>query len=177
MAANAVAPQVVKAAALNDIGPVVDPSGLNRIATYTGADVRFPDMANARRGVQGMFGAAYPGLDDAGWEDFVQRLFRWDEAARAWVLDYDLNLSLPIKEQAAAAAPPADLWPLYRMLRDKPVLVLRGALSDVLSAEIFERMSEDMPNVTRFAVPNRGHVPLLDEEPAAGAVDAFLAHV
>lgn len=177
MAANAVAPKAVRAAILNDIGPVIDPTGLTRIATYTGADVRFPDLATASQGIQGLFRPAYPDLDQAGWEDFVRRLFRWDEPAKAWVLDYDLKLALPIKEQAASTAPPPDLWPLYRMLREKPVLVLRGALSDVLSAEVFDRMAEDMPNVQRFAVPNRGHVPLLDEEPVASVIDTFLANV
>ena len=68
------------------------------------------------------------------------------------------------------------MWPLWASLSDIPALVVRGALSDLLSsatlAEMERRHGADFASVE---VPGRGHAPLLDEPEAIGAIKAFLA--
>jgi pimeloyl-ACP methyl ester carboxylesterase len=54
------------------------------------------------------------------------------------------------------------------------MLVLRGALSDLLSAATVERMAREKPDLEHVTVPNRGHTPMLDEPECRQAIDAFL---
>jgi pimeloyl-ACP methyl ester carboxylesterase len=69
---------------------------------------------------------------------------------------------------------PLDLWPLWSAQHDVPTLAIRGAHSDILSAETFARMKREKPNLEQLTVPNRGHVPLLDEPECVAAIDSFL---
>ena len=55
------------------------------------------------------------------------------------------------------------------------MLVIRGALSDLLSAATVERMAREKPDLEQITVANRGHAPLLNEPECLAAIDAFLA--
>ena len=70
-----------------------------------------------------------------------------------------------------------DPWVLFRALRQFPVLALRGALSDVLSAETLDRMAGAHPDLTAVTVPGRGHPLTMNEPEVTEALDAFLAQV
>jgi len=181
MGLAAMVPHLLAGVILNDIGPDLDNSGLGRIAGYVGNDTRMPDFATAGAGLKAMFHGAYPDLADARWIEFAQRIFVADPARGDLRLDYDLALAKPIQQQAELQArgegPAFDLWPLFRALRGIPTLAIRGGLSDLLTADTFARMGDDMPRLARVTVPNRGHVPLLDEPECVGAIDAFLTHV
>ena len=174
-------PHLLAGVILNDIGPDLDNTGLARIAGYVGNDTRMPDLVTAGRGLKAMFQNAYPDLPEARWTEFAGRIFVADPGRGDLRLDYDLALAKPLQQQAELQAkgegPAFDLWPLYKGLREIPTLALRGALSDLLTAATFERMGDDMPKLTRATVPNRGHVPLLDEPECVAAIDAFLSHV
>lgn len=174
-------PQLLAGVILNDIGPDLDNTGLGRIAGYVGNDTRMPDFVTAGRGLKAMFQGAYPDLPEARWTEFAERIFVADPARGDLRLNYDLALAKPLQQQAELQAkgdgPAFDLWPLYKGLREIPTLAFRGGLSDLLTAATFERMGDDMPRLTRVTVPNRGHVPLLDEPECVAAIDAFLAHV
>jgi len=69
---------------------------------------------------------------------------------------------------------PLQMWPLYAQITGVPQLVIRGALSDLLSAATVERMAREKPDLEQLTVANRGHVPLLDEPECLAAIDAFL---
>jgi pimeloyl-ACP methyl ester carboxylesterase len=163
-------PMALAAVVLNDVGPEVDPTGLGRIAANLGRAVEFPDRAAAAAQLEISYRHAYPDLAAADWQAHVDRLLH-QRADGRFVLDYDPNLAKAV----ATAGPPRDLWPLFRALADLPVLAFRGMLSDVLSQATFERMAAEKPDLIRVAVPNRGHVPLLDEPACSAALDAFLA--
>jgi pimeloyl-ACP methyl ester carboxylesterase len=78
-------------------------------------------------------------------------------------------------ETEEGVAPP-DLWPLWQALGEKPVLVIRGALSDLLSVETVARMAAlHSGPFAHVDVPRRGHAPLLDEPVALAAMEPFLA--
>jgi pimeloyl-ACP methyl ester carboxylesterase len=177
MGVAATLPKLTKGVVLNDIGPDMDPTGIGRIAAYVGTPVFMPDFTVAGAALKAQFRGAYPDLAEERWPDFARRIFVNVPGKEGLELDYDLDIAKPIQQQVAANAPPPDLWPLFRMLRNIPVLAIRGALSDVLSASTFERMGQDMPKLTRLVVANRGHVPLLDEPEVVNAVEGFLQNV
>ena len=173
MLTAATAPQRVAAAILNDIGPEVDPVGLTRIASYVG---RFPPAhtwTEAVTLVRATYEFALPGLTDEQWLDYARRSYTDVDGVPR--LDMDPMIGEAVRSAPAAAAP--DLWPVFRTLGPVPTLVLRGATSDILSSATLDRMQAEKPDLVRVEVPNRGHVPLLDEPEAVGAIDAFLARL
>ncbi|MBM3556441.1 MAG: alpha/beta hydrolase, partial [Alphaproteobacteria bacterium] len=164
-------PTALAGVVLNDVGPVISRDGLARIAGYVGQPVVIASLAEGAARLKAQFGTAYPDLDDAGWRRMADQIFREETAGRL-VLDYDLSLGKAIAE--AAAAPPADLWPLFRGLRNIPTLGIWGVLSDVLSKETFERMKSEHPAMVAAEVKSRGHVPLLEEDELVPTLDGFL---
>jgi pimeloyl-ACP methyl ester carboxylesterase len=85
------------------------------------------------------------------------------------------NWDVRIIENLRRGGPVPDLWPIFRALSPRPVLAIRGALSDVLSAETFARMKTEMPSLEQYVLPGVGHAPTLDEPQAREVLDAFLA--
>ncbi|MDT8344430.1 MAG: alpha/beta hydrolase [Thermohalobaculum sp.] len=170
MGLAAKAPAMVSCLILNDVGPVVEPAGLAAIMDYLGREPGFADFAAAAAGLRRSYGAQVAGLDHADWLAFARRIYR-DEGGRP-ALDYDPRLRESV--EAAIAAGPADLWPLFDAI-EVPILVLRGANSDLLSAATLAQMQARKPGLIAVTVPDRGHVPFLDEPVAVAAIDAFLA--
>jgi pimeloyl-ACP methyl ester carboxylesterase len=77
----------------------------------------------------------------------------------------------------AAPSATANLWPFWKALRGIPMLAIRGAQSDILSAATFAKMKAENPQLQQLEVAGRGHVPLLDEPECIAAIDAFLAQI
>ena len=171
MSLGAAAPTMLAGVVLNDVGPVIEVSGIARIAGYVGIQQRFPDWNAAISGIQAG-PAAELGLSTAeAWDRFARQTFR--EVADGVVLDYDMALGKALR--AAAGRPLPDLWALFGSLAHVPVLALRGQRSDVLSAETFSAMAERRASLAQAVVPGVGHAPTLDEPTALEAIDAFLA--
>jgi len=171
MLTAATAPQRVAAAILNDVGPEVDPVGLARIASYVGRSPPAHTWDDAVALVRATYEFALPGLTDEQWRDYARRSYTDVDGSPR--LDMDPMIGEAVRSAPAAAAP--DLWPVFRTLGPVPTLVLRGATSDILSQATLDRMQAEKPDLVRVEVPNRGHVPLLDEPEAVSAIDAFLA--
>lgn len=170
---NATQPGRVAAAILNDIGPEVDPAGLARIASYVGRHPPAKTWPEAVAIVRATYEFALPGLTDEQWQDYARRSYTDVDGAPR--LDMDPMIGEAVRSAPAAAAP--DLWPVFAALGPVPALVLRGESSDILSSATLDRMQALKPDLVRVEVPNRGHVPLLDEPEAVAATDAFLARV
>jgi len=164
-------PARVRRIVLNDVGPEVDPAGLARIRGYAGKGAPVTTWAEAAARLRSIFGAAWPDLDPARWEALARRSYRTrpDGTIEA---DADPRIGDILRASPAAAG---DLWDLWRALKRVPTLALRGALSDVLSEATLARMLREKPDLQALTVPNRGHVPLLDETECLAAIDAFLA--
>ena len=155
---------------LNDMGPEVDPVGLDRIKAYAG---RLPPPKNwddAIAQTRSMFGSAWPNLSAQRWSVLTRRGYREDETG-ALRVDADPMIGEMLR---AAPAATADLWPFWRALRGIPLLVIRGAQSDILSAATFAKMKLENPELAQLEVAQRGHVPLLDEPECLAAIDGFL---
>ncbi len=166
-------PGIVKAAALNDIGPVIDPKGLKRIQGYVGGGGPYASWADAAEAIRAINGVAFP--NETGkdfWLAFARRICREEDGKV--ILDYDPNISKPV--QTGDVAPP-DLWPFFDALAPVPLLLVRGALTDLLSMETVEEMQRRSPHMQVAQVPAVGHAPLLTEAVAQDSLDAFLDQV
>ena len=166
-------PGRVAGVVLNDIGPEIDPAGLERISRYTGSLPGVRDWREACAQAREIYGNAWPGLDERRWERLARRAYR-EDAAGIPSLDMDPNIGRALRE---AAIDLGDPWDLFDSMRAVPVLVLRGAHSDILAAGTVERMRKRHPDLRDAVIANRGHVPLLDEPDSIAALDAFLETV
>lgn len=174
MALAAIRPQAVAAAVLNDIGPEVAPEGLARIAEYTGRKIEIRNWSDAAAYARDINAVAFPLYSDADWDAFARRIFR-DNAEGKPVLNYDPDISVPIRAAGATALVP-DLWPAFTALATgRPTLLVRGGTSDLLSADIAGRMREAAPAMAYVEVPGIGHAPMLDEPEARTAILGFLS--
>ncbi len=167
----AMQPARVSRLVLNDIGPEVNPAGLARIKAYVGKTTPVPDWEQAVTQSRAINGDAFPDFSEQQWLDFTRALYR-DEGG-SLVLAYDPAIATPIAAEEGAAVPP-DLWPLFESLA-LPVLVLRGALSDILAPECVQAMQSRGQDCHSLEIPRRGHAPTLNEPAARGAIDEFLA--
>ncbi|WP_298727870.1 alpha/beta hydrolase [uncultured Ferrovibrio sp.] len=165
-------PTALAGVILNDVGPEISETGRRRIAGYVGTQVHVPDYDAAADLWRQNYAGAYPRLDGEGWLKLAKATFTEDPQRSGLRLDYDLNIAVPLREQAHEPLP--DLWPLFRALRHVPLLALRGAFSDILTADTFVRMKREHAGMIAVTVPNVGHVPMLDETEAQSAIDAFL---
>jgi len=176
MALTAIKPQAVAAAVINDIGPEVAPEGLARIAEYTGRKIEIRNWADAAAYARDINAAAFPLYGDADWDAFARRTFREGEDGKP-VLNYDPDISVPIRAAGAAALIP-DLWPAFKALASgRPTLLVRGGTSDLLSHDIAGRMREAAPAMAYVEVPGIGHAPMLDEPAARAGILDFLAGI
>ena len=176
MALGAIKPKAVTAAILNDIGPSVSPEGLARIASYSGQPVETPTWADAAAYARRINEIAFPNHSDADWEAFARRIFR-DGTEGSPVLDYDPDIAVPIRAAGAKALVP-NLWPFFRRLaKKKPTLLIRGGTSDLLGADIVEKMRKAAPEMEYAEVPGIGHAPMLDEPEDKAAIFEFLAGI
>ncbi len=165
------APGLIARLVLNDVGPEIDPAGLERLRGYAGRSAPVGSWAEAVAQLRTIYGAAWPGLSEQRWQELARLSYRAD-AAGVPEPDADPLIGEPLRNNPAAAR---DLWPLWAALADLPVLAIRGAHSDILSAATLERMQRTRPGMRVLTVPDRGHPPLLDEPGCVEAIEEFLA--
>jgi len=166
-------PGLIAGAIINDIGPELDPRGLTRIQRYVGgASGPFADWSAAADAVRAINGEAFPKeTGQAFWEAFARRTCRELETGEV-VFDYDPAISKLARSSAVA---PPNLWPQFEALAASPLLLVRGAITDLLAASCVDDMRARAPHMAYAEVPDVGHAPLLTEPEAARAIDSFLA--
>ena len=168
--------KAVAAAILNDIGPEVAKEGLMRIAAYSGQPIDTATWAEAAAYVKLHNAVAFPHSTDADWEVFARRVFRVG-AEGSPELDYDPDIAVPIRAAGAKALVP-NLWPMFgRLARGRPVLLVRGETSDLLSETIAAKMRKRATKMDYVEVPGVGHAPMLDEAEAKAAIFPFLGEL
>jgi pimeloyl-ACP methyl ester carboxylesterase len=175
MTLMAIRPKAIAAAILNDVGPTIAPAGIARILTYVGKSPEVGSWEDATAYVRRINGVALPGLSNEDWQRFARRTFR--EGASGPELDYDPAITVPLGRPPSKLA----LWLtrlLFRRLtRKRPVMLIRGAISDVISDQIGNQMQRSAPTLERVDVPGVGHAPLLTEPAAVDAITRFLRTV
>jgi pimeloyl-ACP methyl ester carboxylesterase len=166
------APERIAGAVLNDVGPVLEPAGLARIANYVGQGRSYPTWMHAARALEEAQGSAYPQFGTDDWLAAAKRLMVLSSNGRI-VFDYDMKIAEPLARMQEGPGP--DLWPGIEALAGKPVLLLRGALSDLLSPVVLEQVLARLPGAEAVTLPDVGHAPTLDEPEALAAIERLLA--
>ncbi|MBV1691180.1 alpha/beta hydrolase [Novosphingobium sp. G106] len=167
------APERIVGAMLNDIGPVIEPAGLARIAGYVGQGRNFPTWMHAARAIEESQAIAYPDYEIDDWLAMAKRLMVLSSNGRV-VFDYDMKIAEPMQRASSSDVQP-DLWPGIEALAGKPLLLLRGALSDVLSEQTLSKMEAMLPGAEAVTLAGIGHAPTLDEPEAVAAIERLLA--
>lgn len=166
---TAQAPARIDRVVINDIGPEIDPKGIARISSYVGKTGPVANWKDAARQTAEINGIAFPDYTAADWMDMARNVYIQNGTAP--VLDYDPQISVGLADGSAAP----NLWPLFSVLALKPLLAVRGGLSDLLSENTFAEMSKRLPNLVPVVVPSRGHAPTLTEPDVLPAIDRFFA--
>lgn len=167
-------PERIAGAVLNDVGPEIEQAGLARVRTHVGLGRSFPTWMHAARGLREQAAAAYPDYAISDWLRLAKRLMALGSSGRI-AFDYDMKIAEPFQQHDGVAPP--DMWPAFRALGGRPVLVMRGELSDFLSAQTLDRMAREFPGIETVTVPRVGHAPTLDESEAQAAIGRLLAKI
>jgi pimeloyl-ACP methyl ester carboxylesterase len=170
MTVAAMAPQRIHAAILNDVGPQLSNVGLDRIKSYVGHGLRFGTWDEAAEAIANNNRHVPASYAHEDWVQMARRVCREDNGEIRF--DYDMAIALPF--ETSGPTPTIDMWPLFDALARKPLLVLRGEISDLLSADALEKMHAAAPGMRSATVSGVGHAPELSEPEAMVAIDEFL---
>jgi pimeloyl-ACP methyl ester carboxylesterase len=164
----------IAGAMLNDIGPVIDQAGIDRIGGYVGREVRFDSWDEAIETLEERNREVFPRWKRAEWERFAHRIMH--ETADGIGFQYDMRIADNFR--AATEGPQGANWHLYESLAGRPVTILRGALSDLLAQDIAQQMVERLNGDAELVVvPDVGHTPSLEEPESTAAMDRLLERV
>ena len=158
----------------NDIGPHIEMRAIHRIAATLGRKMKYSSFEDLASGLAHLLGFQFPAFGGKDWIRLAKQLASDQEGYV--VLDYDPALA----RQFASlddAAPAPDLWPLYEKLIDRPVMVLRGEHSDLLSPQTCQRMVECHPNARLRTIAGQGHAPVLWEREIQEEIAEFLENI
>jgi pimeloyl-ACP methyl ester carboxylesterase len=159
---------------LNDVGPEIEPTGLARIREYVGQGRSYETWVHAARALQDTNRDIYPGYGLPDWLRLAKRCMVIGTGGRI-VFDYDMNIADAFEAPEGPAPPPEAIWALFDALAARPLLVLRGAHSDILSAATAARMAARTGTVELVTIEGVGHAPTLDEPDAIAAIARLLA--
>ncbi len=163
-------PGALAGVAINDVGPDIDGDGLANIIDFLNTcDQSFPSWAAAVDSLRSFF-PNLPANDDEMWMKIARGTFRETDDGSI-IHDWDSGLLKPL----AASPPPSNLWPMFRSLRRLPLVVVRGALSDILSEQTLTAMSVAIPTLRAVTVAGVGHAPTLSEPEVEEAIGHALA--
>jgi pimeloyl-ACP methyl ester carboxylesterase len=164
----------MKGAILNDIGPEIGAKGADRIRSYVGQARSFETWMHAARTMVEAHGEVYPDFKLADWLRLAKRTCKLSNNGRI-VFDYDMKIAEPFKLPGGEAG--VDLWPVFESMTGVPLLVLRGATSDILEKATATKMAKKHGSATLVTIPRVGHAPSLDEPESLEAIKGFLAGV
>jgi pimeloyl-ACP methyl ester carboxylesterase len=169
-----VRPDLIAGVILNDIGPVIELEGLLRIKSYVGRMPVPRDYNEAAAILRTLFGSQFPRLTDAHWQISAQRSFRQENGRLMPTYDPALMATL---ETVTPDTPLPAMWPQFDALANVPLMVIRGALSDILSEQTVQQMKARHPSLEVVEVPDEGHAPLLIDPPTIARIETFIESV
>ncbi len=155
---------------LNDVGPVLERAGLEKIFDYVGRNPAAKSMAD----LVAKLPRTMPGFGNVPedrWRAFAERLYTQTDTGLHIRYDPELRTSF----LDAFEGPEADTWPLFDACAGLPLALVRGANSDLFSAESAAEMCRRRGDMIFAEVPDRAHVPFLDEAESLVAIRAWLA--
>ncbi len=157
---------------LNDIGPELDPGGLDHIMDFLGKRPQWKTIAEAAAALPD----ASDGFDNVPPERWMAEAnHRWIEKSDGLHLRYDPQLRDAVELTSHGDA--LDLWPFFDAMEDLPLGLTRGANSNLLSRDTAAEMRRRRPDMIYAEVADRGHIPYLDEPESLDALSKFLKAV
>jgi pimeloyl-ACP methyl ester carboxylesterase len=165
-------PGAIAGAVLNDIGPEIEPRGLMRIKGYVG---KLPEPRSFEEGadiLRRISGAHFPNVDADGWMAAAKR--GWREKKGRLATTYDPALARTLAT-VNPDKPIPTMWAQFEALTQVPLMVVRGANSDILSLETVEAMRGRHPDMDVVDIPDQGHAPMLAEPDIIAKIAQFAA--
>lgn len=161
----------IAAYVLNDIGPVIDPQGIERIKAYVGVGGSFPTWIHAARSLQAEHSDSFPDWQMDDWLAFAKKGMTVGGNGRI-VFDYDMKIAEPFRQSEGGGE--IDMWPAFEALGGRPGLLLKGEKSDLLDARTVADMKARMTGLASVTIPRVGHAPTLTEPDSLAAIDGLL---
>jgi|LauGreSBDMM110SN_4_FD.fasta_scaffold44949_2 pimeloyl-ACP methyl ester carboxylesterase len=157
---------------LNDVGPVIEKQGLTRIFDYLGTNPTAKTHAELAAKLPSLM-AGFSHVPPSRWLQEAQ--LHYTHSAEGLRITYDPDLRQAFL--AAMGGTSLDLWPLFDACAGLPLALLRGENSDLLSLNTAAEMRRRRPDMLFASIPNRAHIPFLDENESVALIHAFLAKV
>ena len=163
-------PNKVRRLVLNDIGAVIPVAGIHRIRAYVGKRTHFSSKAEAEQALRQIY-APFGIRDEAHWWHlFAHSMVTLDNGSVHLTYDPAIGASLAPPHETGDL----DLWPVWEAV-NCPVLLLRGAVSDILTSETAEQMKRGKPDVMMVELEGVGHAPSLMEESQISLIRHWLS--
>lgn len=160
-------PTALAGVVLNDVGPVLEPVTLGQVENFLGHDPALPGLEAAVAYLKANLPPLV--LDETGWQRFAAGTYRAGPDG-AWHPRWDIRIAQAM--QAGGAMP--DLWPAFGALAHVPLMLVRGALSTLLTEATARDMQAARGDMRLVEIAGTGHCPTLEEPDAVAALDAFL---
>ncbi len=163
--------EIFCAAILNDVGPRIELGALLEIRDSFAARRVYASFEDVAATLKSALARDFPKIDEAGWLKFARQASK--VTAEGVIFDHDPALDKPM-EAITADTPWPELWPLFAPLLDRPVLVLRGDNSRLLTQATLQDMAATHPDLSSLTIPDEGHAPLLWDSLSQRTIDDFL---
>lgn len=173
MAMAAAQPKLLAGVILNDIGPALEIGGLMKIKGYIADPPPRQTWDEAARGLKELFGTVFPSLTEDEWMAWARRAFR-EKSGGGLERTYDLKLSHTL-DGLDPANPLPQVWELFDAMAGVPLMLIHGALSDLLSRQGVQDMIARRPDIDLVTVQDQGHAPLLADKGTMDRIVAFCA--
>ncbi|MFT6694514.1 MAG: pimeloyl-ACP methyl ester carboxylesterase [Neolewinella sp.] len=168
-------PSVIQGLIINDIGPEVGVLGLDRLKKYVGKATPIANWHDAAKQSAEVNAIAFPAASEEDWLRFAKRTYLENKNGVP-VLAYDPKIAEPLNDEDNNTAAP-NLWSVYDQICDKPMLLIRGELSDILEPGCVEVMRQKNTKLEVSEIPGVGHAPMLSEPAAQISIESFLSGV
>lgn len=170
MLLGALRPALLAGVVLNDVGPVIEGTGLARIKNHLFGRRPVGSWDEAVVAVRETSEGRFPALDDGDWRALAKAYFAETPAGLAPQFDPKLVRTVDDVDFTEKIPP---LWPQFMSLARVPVLSIRGEFSDILSERTVKEMAERHPRFESVTVPGQGHAPLLNDTPTVERIFSF----
>ena len=167
-------PDLIAASVLNDVGPEVGLEGLRHIQSYLSSGTAPKTRSDAVARLKSIHGGDFTALESADWEEMADAIYVQKDGV--FVGQYDPAISEALKSLDLSKPGPT-LWPQFEALATKPLLVIRGENSLLLTHETLNEMQQRAAGMNICVSPGQGHAPILHHASIYPAIESFLGQL